>query len=104
MQEIAAQELDAWLKRAPPVLLDVRESWEVDLCRLAGAVHIPLGELVRQVDELDPAMPTVVLCHHGVRSLHAAEWLAARGFASVFNLAGGIDAWARDVEPGMRRY
>jgi sulfur-carrier protein adenylyltransferase/sulfurtransferase len=88
----------------PPLVLDVRDDWEWTLGRVEGSVHIPLGELVQRVGELDPQRPTVVLCHHGVRSFQAALWLARRGFVQVANLAGGIDAWSREVDPKVAVY
>jgi rhodanese-related sulfurtransferase len=89
---------------APLVLLDVREPHEWSLCHIAGAVHIPLGELARRHAELDPDVPTVCICHHGIRSAHAAALLASLGFAELYNLAGGIDRWASEVDPKLSRY
>jgi adenylyltransferase/sulfurtransferase len=85
------------------LLLDVREPWEVELVSLDGAVNIPLGQLAERMGELDPVVPIVAVCHHGNRSEQARLMLEANGF-DVRNLAGGIDAWARDVEPELRRY
>jgi rhodanese-related sulfurtransferase len=106
MRQFDASELQAWLSRQPePVtLLDVREPWEFDLCRMDGSVHIPLGQLPGRLAELDPARPTVVICHHGVRSLHAGAFLERQGFGDVVNLHGGIDGWARSVDAGMAIY
>ena len=86
------------------VLLDVREHGELEICRLPGITHIPLGELSVRHIELDPDAETVCICHHGVRSAHAAAALAQLGFEALWNLSGGIDRWAREVEPGMPRY
>ncbi|MCX8072137.1 MAG: rhodanese-like domain-containing protein [Candidatus Binatia bacterium] len=104
-QELSPAELAQRLARGEPVcLLDVREAEEVALAALPGAVHIPLRSLPARVGELDPRATIVVYCHHGMRSAMAAEWLVERGFQSVLNLAGGIDAWAREVDPTMPRY
>ena len=84
-------------------LLDVREPWEVELVTLPGAVHIPLGELEGRLDELDAQRPVTAYCHHGIRSATARDILLAHGFAAT-HLEGGIDAWARDVDPTMARY
>ena len=89
---------------APPVLLDVREPWEADIATIPGSTLIPLGELDARAAELDPAASVVVYCHLGVRSEYAARSLARAGFASVRNLAGGIDAWSRTVDPSVVRY
>ncbi|HSE28328.1 MAG TPA: molybdopterin-synthase adenylyltransferase MoeB [Gemmatimonadales bacterium] len=87
-----------------PLLLDVREPWEWEVVHLEGALHVPLGDLPSRLGDLDPREPIVTLCHHGVRSRRAQELLTAAGFSGVRNLAGGIDAWAEEVEPGMARY
>lgn len=84
-------------------LLDVREPWEAEIAALDGAVLIPLGVLEGALDQLDPAKPIVVYCHLGVRSASARTLLAAHGFTAR-QLAGGIDAWARDLDPDMARY
>lgn len=106
MRQLAAPELAAWLSRRPQALtlLDVREPWELALCRIDGSVHIPLAQLPSRLAELDPARPTVVICHHGVRSLHAGAFLERQGFEDVVNLHGGIDGWARSVDPSMAVY
>ena len=87
-----------------PLLLDVREPWEWEVVHLEGAMLVPLGELPSRLGELDARGAIVTLCHHGTRSGRAQELLLAAGFAKVRNLAGGIDAWAEEVEPGMARY
>lgn len=106
MRQLAAPELAAWLSRRTEALtlLDVREPWELALCRIDGSVHIPLAQLPSRLAELDPARPTVVICHHGVRSLHAGAFLERQGFEDVVNLHGGIDGWARSVDPAMAVY
>lgn len=86
------------------LLLDVREPFEFDICRIRGSHNIPLGEITRRFGELDEDRATVVICHHGMRSMQAALWLEQNGFSSVFNLAGGIEAWANEIEPDMPRY
>lgn len=87
-----------------PVLLDVREPWEWNLCRLPGAILIPMRELPARLQELDKTAETVVICHHGVRSFHAARYLETAGFGDVVNLSGGMAAWADEVDPAMPRY
>jgi rhodanese-related sulfurtransferase len=90
--------------RETPLVVDVREPWELELCRIEGAVSIPLGEIARRAGELPRDRPLVMVCHRGGRSQHAATLLAGAGFTDVHNLRGGIDAWALDVEPTMKRY
>lgn len=85
-------------------LIDVREPWEVDICRISDSSSIPLGDLPQRANELSAEKTMVMICHHGMRSYRATMWLRQNGFDKALNLAGGIDAWARDVEPGMPRY
>ncbi len=87
-----------------PMLLDVREPWEWGACRVPGAVLIPMGELPARAQELNKQAETVVICHHGVRSFHAARYLETLGFDNVVNLSGGVAAWADEVDPAMPRY
>ena len=86
------------------VLLDVRDGWEVALSRLDNAVHIPLEEIELRAHELSPQDDIVVYCHQGVRSAAVANYLRQLGFKRAVNLAGGLDSWARSVDPSMRRY
>src|SRR3989449_10289534 len=103
--ELTPAELKARLdERAPLVLLDVRQDWETKLCRLDNAVHIPIEEIELRADELNAADEIVVYCHQGVRSAAVADYLRQRGFRNVKNLLGGLDHWARTVDPTMRRY
>jgi rhodanese-related sulfurtransferase len=105
MDEITPQQLKARLDRGDrPVLLDVRQDWETRLCRLEHAVHIPIEEIELRIEELNPEDDVVVYCHQGVRSAVVAEYLRQLGFKRAVNLAGGLDLWARTVEPTMRRY
>jgi sulfur-carrier protein adenylyltransferase/sulfurtransferase len=105
MTEITPRDLKARIDRnQSPLLLDVRQDWETKLCRLPNAVHIPIEEIELRVEELNAADPIVVYCHQGVRSAAVAEYLRSLGFKDVQNLAGGVDLWARTVDPGMRRY
>lgn len=86
-------------------LLDVREDEELERAALPHPyLHLPMGELTVRVGELDPEARWVVVCHHGIRSAHVANFLASQDFACVANLRGGIDAWARDVDPSIPRY
>jgi rhodanese-related sulfurtransferase len=104
-EEITPQELKGRMDaHQATVLLDVREDWETKLCRLPNAVHIPIEEIELRVEELTPSDDIVVYCHQGVRSAAVANWLRQLGFTSVRNLSGGLDAWARTVDPSMRRY
>jgi rhodanese-related sulfurtransferase len=103
--EIEVGELQRLLHSGADVqLLDVRDGWEAALARLPGAILMPLPELEKRLQELDRDKPTVVYCHHGIRSLHAALALRSRGFASACSLRGGIDRWSLEVDPSVPRY
>ncbi len=106
--EITANELRAALSNGnghkKPVLVDVREQEEWEIVKLEGAKLIPLGSLPSRVNELDTADEIVTYCHVGQRSARAAQFLMQMGFAKVKNLAGGIDAWADQIDPDMPRY
>lgn len=105
MRQFRPAELAAHIQAGhTPVLLDVREPWEWNLCRLPGAILIPMGELPARLQELNREAETVVICHHGVRSYHAARYLETLGFDDVINLSGGVAAWADEVDPAMPRY
>ena len=105
MDEMTPKELKGRLDAGqPPVLLDVRQDWETKLCRLENSIHIPIEEIELRTEELNPENEIVVYCHQGVRSAAVAEYLRSLGFSSVRNLAGGLDSWARSVDPSMRRY
>lgn len=105
MRQFRPAELAAQLQSGrTPVLLDVRESWEWNLCHLPDAILIPMRQLPERLKELNQAAETVVICHHGVRSYHAARYLETAGFGDVVNLSGGMAAWADEVDPAMARY
>jgi rhodanese-related sulfurtransferase len=90
---------------ADMTLLDVREDWELTLAPVpAEIVHIPMGQIADRLGELDPARETVVICRSGGRSLQVASFLSTHGFVSVYNLAGGILAWSRDLDPRIPQY
>jgi len=86
-----------------PLVVDVREPWEWEIARIEGSRLVPLGELAGRLAELDPRAELVTVCHKGQRSLMAQELLQGAGFRAR-SLAGGIDAWAAEVEQGMARY
>ena len=87
------------------LLLDVREPWEFETSQIEGSKHIPMGDVpARAHQELDPDEHIVVLCHHGVRSLSVTNWLRQQGFEKVQSMRGGIDGWARTVDPKVPLY
>ena len=87
-----------------PALLDVREPWEWQLARIEGASHLPMGQIPSAVEDLDRTRSTVVICHHGTRSLQVVAFLQRQGFTNLHNLQGGIDAWSREIDPRVALY
>lgn len=103
--EIAVDELKARLDCGErPTLVDVREHYEQRIVHLPGAVFMPMGEVMARQQELDPDEELIIYCHHGVRSLKVAAYLRHEGYGKARSLRGGIDDWARRVEPGMATY
>jgi adenylyltransferase/sulfurtransferase len=106
-KEIRARELKSRLAAGKPThLVDVRDPWERAIAKLNDQQYIPLDELPERVSEVRPPEGTLVViyCHHGVRSLAAAEFLEQQGLKGVVSLAGGIDAWAQLVDPKIPVY
>jgi adenylyltransferase/sulfurtransferase len=102
---LSAVELKAKLDRGDKfVLLDVREDFERDICRIEGARFIPLGQLPSRMSELDSADEIVLQCKSGVRSARALKLLSEAGFGKLLNLEGGILAWAEQVDPSVPKY
>jgi sulfur-carrier protein adenylyltransferase/sulfurtransferase len=103
--DITAGELSERLKKLEPLhLIDVREPHELEISRLEGAQLIPLGQMAARLSELDSAREIVLFCKSGTRSTRALELLASAGFRKVKNLKGGINAWAREVDPSLPVY
>ena len=107
MQHIRARELADWLadeNRQNPVLLDVREPWEFETCRIAGSLSMPMRGIPARYQELKRDAEIVMICHHGARSFQAGMFLERMGFTGIINLHGGVAAWAHDVDPTMPTY
>lgn len=104
--EISDTELKSLLdSNTELMLLDVREPWEYEAARIAGSKHIPMGDIpARFNQELDPESHIVVICHHGVRSMNVTAWLRQQGLEKVQSLRGGIDRWAREIDPAVPLY
>lgn len=101
--EITPQDLRQRLDQVR--IVDVREAWEYQICHLAGAESIPMGEVPAALPRLDgDEKPLVVYCHHGVRSLRVANWLRQQGIEQVSSLQGGIDRWSLEIDPAVPRY
>ena len=103
--EITTEELKSLRDAGSVTVLDVRERWEFDAAKIANSKHIPMGDVpARFTQELDPDQHIVVVCHHGVRSMNVTAWLRQQGFEKVQSLRGGIDRWAREVDPKVPVY
>jgi len=98
---VAAWQADA--SREPPLLVDVREDWERDICMIAGSQALPMHELAQRFGELPRERELVIVCHTGQRSAMVTTWLGRQGYRA-HNLEGGVEAWAATVDPAMRRY
>ena len=113
IDQVRPSDLAAWIQSqaagAAAVLLDVREPAELQAASVKAderfeLVTIAMNEVPARLAELDPEQPIACLCHHGARSQRVAMFLAASGFARVANIAGGIDAWSREVDASVPRY
>ena len=104
--EITVDQLKAHLATEhPPLLLDVRESWEYATAHIEPSTLIPMNEIPgRAHQELDEEENILVLCHHGTRSLSVTVWLRQQGFEAAQSVAGGIESWSREVDPSVPRY
>jgi len=104
MRRMDAPQLAEYLKNAKALLVDVREPWEFDICHLAGSINIPMGEVSHHLAQIASSEECVVICHHGVRSMQVIQYLHQQNIEHLINLDGGVDAWARQVEPDMPVY
>ena len=106
MREFDAQQLEHHIRNndSRPLLRDVRQNWEYDLCHLEGSLLIPMGQIPTQLEELDKDRETVVICHHGIRSRQIGYYLEQVGFDNVINLKGGLNAWAKIIDKNMATY
>ncbi len=104
MRDFSATELQKFLENNTPLLLDVREQWEWDKCHFEHSTLLPMGQIMANIKTLNKSQETVIICHHGVRSMRVARYFDSIGFENIINLAGGIDAWAKQVDNSMPLY
>jgi rhodanese-related sulfurtransferase len=103
--EISVSELQKKRKAGESFLLiDVREPWEYEVCRIDGAELIPMRTIPAHLQRLDVDQAVICYCHHGQRSLDVAAWLRAQGVEQAQSLAGGIDRWSLEIDSGVPRY
>ncbi len=105
MRHFRPFELKAYLENAgQPLLLDVREPWEFQICHIAGSRLVPMRKIPQEIETLEPSQETVLICHHGIRSRQVGYFLENAGFTHLINLTGGVEAWAKEVDPNMPTY
>ena len=105
IEDITPRDLAARLgEEQRPLLLDVREAWELSIARIDPSMHMPMNDVPDRLEELNPDQEIVVLCHHGRRSRQVVAFLKQSGFRQVLNLVGGIDAWSTEVDQGVPVY
>lgn len=103
--EITPTELKRRLDAGEKLLLvDVREPWEHQLCRIEGSQLMPMRTVPASLQQLDVEVPVICYCHHGMRSLDVAVWLQQQGVESARSLAGGIERWSAEIDPKVPRY
>jgi rhodanese-related sulfurtransferase len=103
--QIAPQELKQKIDQgAPPLVIDVREPWEAQVCSIEGSKLVPLNTLPANMALFADAEEIVIYCHHGMRSLNAAAWLRSQGIDGARSLTGGIERWSTEIDPRVPRY
>jgi rhodanese-related sulfurtransferase len=103
--EISVRDVKDRLDRGDKLLLvDVREPWEYQQCRIEGATLIPMGTIPENLQKLDGDEDVICYCHHGMRSMDVASWLRSKGVESARSMAGGIDRWSAEIDPKVSRY
>ncbi len=104
MQSMTVVQLAAHLEHSAPLLIDVREPWEFDICHITQSINIPMSQIPMQLQQMHAADEILVICHHGVRSAQVIQYLQQQSIENLINLEGGIDAWARQIAPDMPVY
>jgi len=106
VRELSALELKAYIETCEnkPLLLDVRQPWEFDVCKIGDSLLIPMSQIPAAVETLDFNRETVVICHHGIRSRSVGRYLEQAGFNNIINLSGGVAQWAKTVDQQMPTY
>jgi len=104
IQDLNPKEFKDYLVDNEVTLVDVREQWEFDICQIKGAILMPMGEIAKSYINLNKDSKLALYCHSGIRSMHVANFLLSKGFKSLSNLQGGIDAWAQEIDTRVERY
>ena len=105
VRDISVEELKARRDHGEnPLVIDVREDWELQLASLPDVVHVPMNQLTARLSEFSRDVETIVMCHAGARSMRVAQFLSNQGFTNVANLSGGISAWSESVDATVPQY
>ena len=104
MQRMQAPELADYLVNAKPLLVDVREPWELEIFQMADSINIPMSTIQNHLEQIRDADECVIICHHGVRSMNVIQYLMQQGIDHLINLDGGVDAWAQTIDRDMALY
>lgn len=105
LKELTPKQVQQRLRDGLPLtIIDVREAWELAICRLEGALHIPMDDIPDALERIPREGEVVIMCHSGMRSAQVAFWLTMQGFTNVYNMAGGIDRWSVEVDASLPRY
>lgn len=104
-KSISAKELNELLNSAEKIqIIDIREHFEWDICHIEGALNIPMNLIIESIDKISKDITTVIICHHGTRSMKVINYLESIGYKNLINLDGGIHAWSTDVDKTMPTY
>ena len=104
MQHMDVVQLAKYLETSKPQLIDVREPWEFEICHLDNSINIPMAQIPQNLSIFSTAVESIVICHHGVRSMHVIQYLQQQGISHLINLDGGVNAWAQQVDKNMPLY
>lgn len=104
-KSISAKELNELINSAENIqIIDVREYFEWNICHIEGALNIPMNLIIESIDKISKDIITVIICHHGTRSMNVINYLESIGYKNLINLDGGIHAWSTDVDKTMSTY
>ena len=104
IQDLSPADFKTKLDDSKTILIDVREDWEYDLCRIKGSQLMPMSTIEQTYRQLDKDAQLALYCHHGVRSLRVIHFLQSQGYENLINLKGGIDAWSSEVDSSVAKY
>ena len=104
IQNLTPEAFKVSLNNSDTILIDVREDWEFDVCKIHGAQLMAMSAIAETYTQLDKNANLAIYCHHGVRSLRVIHFLQSQGYENLINLQGGIDAWSSEVDSSVAKY